>query len=415
MKKKAISLLLALVLCMGMTVPALAAEKIKEITITVPGLDGFKSIGVYPDTWEQFETTVEGLTITMKNAPSEYWYRLEPNSTYGNERYIFLVQEDFRVSTNHLLTATETASISTYFPDSAWEPSKTISFENKYNRYWNTELGCALYQYSIWFTSDGFWNDDTYGKQITITFAYVSPEGILDLDAPGNEYEKADYEYDGIIDNNDGTGGLPRMVIPSRAPDKHGFESRSTAELAVGNTATPVHPIAEVPSSWAAEFVSSAIADGLVPEGLQGKYTQAATRAEFCALAVALYETATGDEITGREQFDDTTDVNVEKMAYLAVVNGVGEKKFAPGEKLTREQAATMLSRLANAMGKPLDGQAATFADSDSASVWAAESIGQMQATGVMSGVGNNTFAPKSDYTREQSIITMTRLFEIVK
>ena len=237
----------------------------------------------------------------------------------------------------------------------------------------------------------------------------------MDLDAPGNEYEKADYEYDGIIDNNDGTGGLPRMVIPSRAPDKHGFESRSTAGLAVGNTVTPVHPIAEVPSSWAVEFVSSAIADGLVPEGLQGKYTQATTRAEFCALAVALYETATGDEITGREQFDDTTDVNVEKMAYLAVVNGVGENKFAPGEKLTREQAAAMLSRLANAMGKPLTAGTSTFADTGSLSSWAVEPVGQMQATGVMTGVGENTFAPKSDYTREQSIITMTRLFEIVK
>jgi len=38
-----------------------------------------------------------------------------------------------------------------------------------------------------------------------------------------------------------------------------------------------------------------------------------------------------------------------------------------------------------------------------------------MQATGIMGGVGNNTFAPKSDYTREQSIMTMMRLFDIVK
>jgi S-layer homology domain. len=171
----------------------------------------------------------------------------------------------------------------------------------------------------------------------------------------------------------------------------------------------------ETPSSWAAEQVNAAITANLVPDVLQSKYTQATTRAEFCALAVALYETATDSEITERAQFSDTTDVNVEKMAALSVVNGVGENKFDPNAKLTREQAATMLSRLANAIGKPLTEQAATFGDNGSVSSWAADAVGQMQATGIMGGVGNNTFAPKSDYTREQSIITMMRLFDIVK
>ena len=74
-----------------------------------------------------------------------------------------------------------------------------------------------------------------------------------------------------------------------------------------------------------------------------------------------------------------------------------------------------MLSRLAAAIGKPLTQQAATFNDNDSISSWAFDAVGEMQATGIMGGVGNNTFAPKSDYTREQSIITIMRLFDIVK
>jgi hypothetical protein len=41
--------------------------------------------------------------------------------------------------------------------------------------------------------------------------------------------------------------------------------------------------------------------------------------------------------------------------------------------------------------------------------------FGQMQATGIMGGVGNNTFAPKDPYTREQSIITIMRLYDVVK
>ena len=171
--------------------------------------------------------------------------------------------------------------------------------------------------------------------------------------------------------------------------------------------------ITDKPSEWAQEDVTAAIAAGLVPQPLQSRFTQATTRAEFCALAVALYETATGSEITDRQTFTDTNDVNVEKAAAIGVVNGVGNNQFSPDSQLTREQAATMLSRLADAIGDPLPKQAATFADKDSVAPWALEAVGQMQATGIMGGVGNNTFAPKSPYTREQSIITVLRLFDI--
>jgi hypothetical protein len=168
---------------------------------------------------------------------------------------------------------------------------------------------------------------------------------------------------------------------------------------------------ADAPSSWAAEPVNAAIKAGLVPQSLQSKYTQPATRAEYCALAVALYEKATGKAITERKTFDDTTDVNVEKAAAIGVVNGVGENKFDPDANLTREQAAVMLARLADAVGKPLTKKAATFADNAKISSWALAQVGQVQAAGIMSGIEDNKFAPKGPYTREQSIITMSRLW----
>lgn len=176
----------------------------------------------------------------------------------------------------------------------------------------------------------------------------------------------------------------------------------------------PAEPV-EQPSSWAAEQVNAAIAAGIVPESLRSQYTQATTRAEFCALAVGLYETVKGSEITERATFSDTDDVNVQKMAALGVVSGVGNGKFDPNGTLTREQAAAMLARLAEAVGKPLTAQAPTFADSAAISAWASGAVGQVQGSGVMSGVGGNNFAPQDSYTREQSISTMLRLYELVK
>ena len=168
------------------------------------------------------------------------------------------------------------------------------------------------------------------------------------------------------------------------------------------------------PSTWATDEVNSAITAGLVPRSLMSKYTNQITRAEYCALAVMLYEKYTGLEITQRKTFGDTNDVNVQKMAAVGVVEGVGNNIFNPGGLLTREQAATMLSRLANALGKPLAKQIASFTDNNKIASWAIDGVGQVQAAGIMAGVGNNTFAPKNPYTREQSIITMIRLWNAI-
>jgi len=170
----------------------------------------------------------------------------------------------------------------------------------------------------------------------------------------------------------------------------------------------------ETPSAWAVEFVNQAVALGLVPQNLQSSYIQPTTRAEFAALAVALYETATGNTIAGRVAFNDTDDVNVQKAGYLGVVTGVGEGNFNPNGQLTREQAAVMLARLASAIGQPLPQSAPTFADNSQISSWAFDAVGQAQAAGIMGGVGDNQFAPSGDYTREQSIVTILRLFELL-
>jgi len=165
-------------------------------------------------------------------------------------------------------------------------------------------------------------------------------------------------------------------------------------------------------STWAHDGITQAFELGLIPQTLQNNYTANTTRAEFSALAVYLYETVTGRTIIGRTQFNDTTDINVQKMGYLGVVTGVGNGNFAPNDTITREQAAVMIARLADAIGQPLPQASATFADNAYISSWAIEGVGQVQGVGIMGGVGNNIFAPRGLYTREQSIITMLRLLD---
>ena len=238
---------------------------------------------------------------------------------------------------------------------------------------------------------------------------YPGQSGSYQLHFTGDYREPGVYDEDITITSSSGATGVLSISFTLEGetaededpPEKPGEEEPDVPE--------------EQPSSWAVEQVSAAVEAGLVPDSLQAKYTQTATRAEFCALAVELYETVTGEEITQRATFSDTTDVNVQKMAGIGVISGIGNNQFNPNGQLTREQAATILVRLAVALGKPLPEGTAAFADNSSIASWAIEAVGRAKAGGIMDGTGNNMFSPQGAYTREQSIMTAYRLYETMQ
>lgn len=168
------------------------------------------------------------------------------------------------------------------------------------------------------------------------------------------------------------------------------------------------------PAGWAQSTVDEAIAGGFLPVPLRARYDQTITRAEFCALAVRFYEVFTGQEITSRTSFTDTSDVNVEKAASLGVVSGVSDGVFSPNAPLNREQAAVILSNLARSIGSPLPQSAPDFTDGASISAWARSAVGQIQSAGIMSGTGGGNFAPQETYTREQSVVTIMNLYHLL-
>lgn len=164
------------------------------------------------------------------------------------------------------------------------------------------------------------------------------------------------------------------------------------------------------PSDWAKPTVDAAIADGIVPYILQREYQTPITRAQFCALAAAFYEDTTDAVISERSTFNDTTDINVQKMAGLGIVSGVGGGNFSPNSYLTREQAAVILSNLGEKLSVTLPGSSPDYSDASSIASWATAHVGKMQQSGIMSGTGGGNFSPKDYYTREQSIATVVRM-----
>ena len=166
-------------------------------------------------------------------------------------------------------------------------------------------------------------------------------------------------------------------------------------------------------SGWAHSSINRAIDLGIVPPGLQNHYRNNITRAEFAALAVALYETVTGREIAIDRSiaFNDTADINVHKAAAIGVISGVGNNNFNPGGTLTRQQAASILADLAAAAGHPLPAAEPAFADNHRISSWARSRVGQIAAAGIMTGSGGS-FNPDGTFTRQESITAVLSLFD---
>ena len=184
--------------------------------------------------------------------------------------------------------------------------------------------------------------------------------------------------------------------------------------------AVPAAAVSDDPSAWAAEEVAAAREADLVPETLEGNYDAPITRAEFCALAAQLYrvwaaaQTVPQVPEVQRVPFGDCADADVLFCAALGVVNGVGDGLFNPDAPIRRQDAAAMLHRLA-ALRKDFDDAPAmphVFDDGADLRSWARSDVYWAYASGVMQGVGENRFDPNGTYTREQSILTMLRLYD---
>ena len=174
-------------------------------------------------------------------------------------------------------------------------------------------------------------------------------------------------------------------------------------------------------AAWARDGIVDAIGKGYVPGELQNDYTKVITRAEFCRMAINWVEFVTDKDIDAilserglpRDQgaFSDTNDPDILAAFALGITSGVGNNEFSPNGAFNREQAATMIMNACRAIGADTDDPPASgFADLDKAAGWARAGIDFVRAYGIMQGMGNDSFSPKSEFTREQSIITFNNI-----
>ena len=171
------------------------------------------------------------------------------------------------------------------------------------------------------------------------------------------------------------------------------------------------------PSKWASKEIDFAYAVGITDANKDYLYKENITREEFCELIYNLI-VLTSDEITApiTDSFTDTKNDKILMLNGLGIINGKSATEFAPNDYLTREEAATIIVRMfEKGYAKINTGTTAqwiTFSDEKEISDWALFSVQNIYKMGIMNGVGNNNFAPKDNYTTEQAIVTLARVFK---
>ncbi len=198
-------------------------------------------------------------------------------------------------------------------------------------------------------------------------------------------------------------------------------------------------------SNWAENDIMSAGSKGYldtlpqsnapaVTDLLGSDYTRAITRGQFAALSVRFYEqfmetfypenNSTIAVNPGDDVFADSVGNEAVTKAYnLGILGGYNSADsrsgvyVGPDDNITREQAATMLARLMAIIDEetgrgfyPTTNFDVTLPFTDGISDWALDGVKTVYYWGIMTGTSGTTFSGQSNYTIEQSIVTLMRI-----
>lgn len=198
-------------------------------------------------------------------------------------------------------------------------------------------------------------------------------------------------------------------------------DSSNTNESAGNNTAAG--NFKDVKNShWAAEYIEECSKMGIIKGYEDGSFAPEAsiTRAEFLAIMIRTLGITSEDEVEltfadvpQNEWFFDV----VKTATAKGIVMGSSATEFNPNNKISREEMAVMTYRTMNAANLPLEvynkRQGQTFADAESISSFATESINNLSGLGIINGMGDGTFAPKQAVTRAMAAKIAYELLKI--
>jgi len=170
---------------------------------------------------------------------------------------------------------------------------------------------------------------------------------------------------------------------------------------------------------WASEAVE-ALAEKKIISGVDGVnfMPQAAIkREEFSKMIFLAFKLA-------REEgkMSEFADCDKESWYYpyadalyaSGIINGISETEFGVGSLISRQDAATILSRVAESCKKNMAKGDMSFIDSDSIAEYAKDSVAKLSKEGIITGFDDNSFKPAESITRAQAAVMIYRMMQYI-
>lgn len=174
----------------------------------------------------------------------------------------------------------------------------------------------------------------------------------------------------------------------------------------------------DIQGHWAKSAIDQALAAGFVNGYGDGTFrpNQQVTRAEFVTmLGRALDLNADGSSLsfTDAGKIPSWAKEGVAEAVKAGIISGYKDGSFGPHKQLNRAELAAMIVR---AGGISPDSQAKlAFSDAKDIPAWAVPYVAAAVDAGLVSGVGNNRFAPQQTATRAEAVTLIIKLLEYVK
>ncbi|WP_420540266.1 S-layer homology domain-containing protein [Paenibacillus polymyxa] len=187
------------------------------------------------------------------------------------------------------------------------------------------------------------------------------------------------------------------------------FKPKRLGKFAVGFTEVNFQ---DVTKEWAKEPIEALAARGVIIGTGDGKFNpdDKVTRAEFIAMLMNVFEltdsnatTTFSDIKTGAWYYDE-----VATAQRLGIVKGRPNGSFGAQDEITRQDMVVMAYQATTYAGLTSDSEVPlSFVDANGISSYALEGITAMHNAGIISGMDNGEFAPKSKLTRAQAAVVI--------
>ena len=183
----------------------------------------------------------------------------------------------------------------------------------------------------------------------------------------------------------------------------------------------PAPAYADTMSHWAKEDINFVASRGMlggtdenafVPDGIMTQGMLVLALGQLAGIDPAAYPSVQFSDADAAAYYAPY----VEWASSKGIINGTGEKTFAPDAAVTREEIAVMMKRYVAVLGYtlPIAREAEIFTDNNKITGSMKSAVQTMQQAGVMNSKGNHLFAPKDTVTRAEAVAILRRFVETV-